>query len=211
MPRPQDREKWKVAHKRALKTILDSEVTGPRTGGLSIYGTNVLMNPVNALGGVGTKNSQETQYDSAEKISGETVRETLLSSDPTCHACPVACKIEVEIKDGPYAGLKMESLEYEPAWALGANCDNDDPRVIAKLIDQCNDFGMDAIELGNVISMYMEATQREYVSGAGLAWGDTDGMVETAEQIALRSGMGDQLAEGTQRGAEQFGLSLIHI
>tara|TARA_A100001037_G_scaffold131033_1_gene118770 strand:- start:4152 stop:5957 length:1806 start_codon:yes stop_codon:yes gene_type:complete len=205
MPRPQDREKWKVAHKRALKTILDSEVTGPRTGGLSIYGTNVLMNPVNALGGVGTKNSQETQYDSAEKISGETVRETLLSSDPTCHACPVACKIEVEIKDGPYAGLKMESLEYEPAWALGANCDNDDPRVIAKLIDQCNDFGMDAIELGNVISMYMEATQREYVSGAGLAWGDTDGMVETAEQIALRSGMGDQLAEGTQRGAEQFG------
>ncbi|MEE2874913.1 MAG: aldehyde ferredoxin oxidoreductase family protein [Chloroflexota bacterium] len=205
MPRPQDREKWRSAHQRALKTILDSEVLAPRTGGLSIYGTNVLMNPVNALGGVGTRNSQETQYDAAEKISGETVRETLLSSDPTCHACPVACKIEVEIKDGPYAGLKMESLEYEPAWALGANCDNDDPRVIAKLIDQCNDYGMDAIELGNVISMYMEATQREYVTGAGLSWGDTEGMVETADQIALRSGIGDHLAEGTARGAEKFG------
>jgi aldehyde:ferredoxin oxidoreductase len=205
MPRVTDRDKWRPVHQRALKTILDSEVTAPRTGGLSVYGTNVLMNPVNAIGGIGTRNSQTTQFDGAEKISGETVRETLLVGDPTCHACPVACKIAVEIKDGPYAGLKMESLEYEPAWALGANCDNDDPRVIAKLIDQCNDHGMDAIELGNVISMYMEATQREFVTGAGLAWGDTAGMVETADQIATRDGSGDALAEGTARAAAGFG------
>jgi aldehyde:ferredoxin oxidoreductase len=205
MPRPADREKWRGVHQRALKTILDSEVTAPRSGGLSVYGTNVLMNPVNAVGGIGTRNSQTTQFQGAEKISGETVRETLLVGDPTCHACPVACKIEVEIKDGPYAGLKMESLEYEPAWSLGANCDNDDPRVLAKLIDQCNDHGMDAIELGNVISMYMEATQREYVSGAGLAWGDTAGMVEMADQIAARDGLGDMLAEGTARAAAAIG------
>ena len=205
MPRVADRDKWRPVQQRALKTILDSEVTAPRTGGLSVYGTNVLMNPVNAIGGIGVRNSQTTQFDGVEKISGETVRETLLVGDPTCHACPVACKIEVEIKDGPYAGLKMESLEYEPAWALGANCDNDDPRVIAKLIDQCNDHGMDAIELGNVISMYMEATQREFVTGAGLAWGDTAGMVETADQIATRAGLGDALAEGTARAAAGFG------
>lgn len=205
MPKAADREKWRPVHQRALQTILDSEVTAPRTGGLSVYGTNVLMNPVNALGGVGVRNSQTTQFDGVEKISGETVRETILVGDPTCHACPVACKIEVEIKDGPYAGLKMESLEYEPAWALGANCDNDDTGSIAKLIDQCNDHGMDAIELGNVISMYMEATQREYVTGAGIGWGDTAGMVEVADQIAAREGMGDQLAEGTTRAAESFG------
>ena len=207
MPKATDREKWRPVQQRALQTILDSEVTAPRTGGLSVYGTNVLMNPVNALGGIGTRNSQTTQFENVEKISGETVRETLLVGDPTCHACPVACKIEVEIKDGPYAGLKMESLEYEPAWALGANCDNDDPRVIAKLIDQCNDHGMDAIELGNVISMYMEATQREFVTGAGLAWGDTAGMVETADQIATREGLGNELAEGTARAAAGFGHS----
>ena len=205
MPRAEDREKWRAAQQRALATIMDSEVLKPREGGLSVYGTNVLMNPVNAIGGIGTRNSQTTQFAGAEKISGETVRETLLLGDPTCHACPVACKIEVEIKDGPYAGLKMESLEYEPAWALGANCDNDDPRVIAKLIDQCNDHGMDAIELGNVISMYMEATQREYVTGAGLAWGDTAGMVETADQIATRDGIGNQLADGATRAAAGFG------
>ena len=46
--------------------------------------------------------------------------------DPTCHACPVACKKEVEITSGPYAGLRMESVEYEPAWSIGANCGIDD-------------------------------------------------------------------------------------
>jgi aldehyde:ferredoxin oxidoreductase len=99
----------------------------------------------------------------------------------------------------------MESVEYEPAWALGANCDNSDIASIAKMIDQCNDLGMDPIELGNAFSMYMEATERGAVGGAGLGWGDTDGMVALTESIALRSGDGDLLAEGPTLAAEKLG------
>jgi len=205
MPRAADRDKWRSAHQRALKTILDSEVTGPKTGGLSVYGTNVLMNPVNALGGLGTRNSQTTTFEGAEKVGGEHVRETILVAEPTCHACPVACKKEVEITEGPYKGLRMESFEYEPAWSLGANCGNDDAGVIAKVIDQCNDYGMDAIEIGNVLSMYMEATEKEYISGPGLAWGDGAGMVETVEMMIRGEGIGKTLAEGTARAAASFG------
>ena len=205
MPRAADRDKWKAAHQVALKTIMDSEVVGPKTGGLSLYGTNVLMNPVNSLGAMGTRNSQTTTYKKAEMLSGETVRETILVGEPTCHACPVACKKEVEIKEGPYAGLRMESFEYEPAWSLGANCDNSDVGVVAKVIDQCNDYGMDAIEIGNVLSSYMEATEREFVQGPGLDWGDGEAMVQTADLIAQRSGIGDTLAEGTLRACESWG------
>ena len=205
MPRAADREKWKPAHERALKTIMDSEVLAPKAGGLSLYGTNVLMNPVNAIGGLAYRNSQETTWDKAEKLSGETVRETILVAEPTCHACPVACKKEVEITSGPYAGLRMESLEYEPAWALGANCDNDDIGVVAKIIDLCNDYGMDAIEIGHTFSMYMEATEKEYVDGAGLSWGDGAGMVDLATQVATRQGFGATLAGGTARAAESLG------
>ncbi len=205
MPKPKDRDKWKAAHQRALKTILDSEVTGPNKGGLSLYGTNVLMNPVNALGGLGARNSQKTMFAGAEKLSGETIRETVLVAEPTCHACPVACKKEIEITEGPYKGLRMESFEYEPAWSIGANCDNDDVGVVAKIIDQCNDHGMDAIEIGNVLSMYMEATERQFVSGPGLAWGDGAAMVATAALIARREGIGNTLADGTARGAAAFG------
>ena len=205
MPKAADRDKWRAAHRVALKAIMDSEVTGPNTGGLSVYGTNVLTNVVNAMGGMGTRNSQTTTFEGAEKLSGETIRETVLVSEPTCHACPVACKKEVEITEGPYKGLRMESFEYEPAWSLGANCGNDDVGVVAKVIDQCNDHGMDAIEIGNVISMYMEASEKGYVPGPGLGWGDGAGMVKLAEQMAMREGPGDALGLGTAQAAASYG------
>jgi aldehyde:ferredoxin oxidoreductase len=198
---------WKQVRRAALAAIRDeSNITSPKKGGLSVYGTNVLMNVTNSIGALGTRNSQLTSFgERAEGISGEYVEQNLLSGNPTCHACPVACKKEVEITDGPYAGLSMESVEYEPAWSLGANCDNGDIRSVAKLIDQCNDFGLDPIELGNVFSAYMEATERGWVDGPGLAWGDDAAMVGLTEQLALREGIGDVLAEGTARVAAHFG------
>ena len=217
------REKFRAAQGQHLKLIMDSPVTAPSapsergnlasdlkegSGALSAYGTNVLMNAVNAVGALGTRNSQLTQTDAdaAEAVSGERVRHGgLLVEEPTCHACPVACKKEVEITEGPHAGLKMESFEYEPAWSLGANCGNDDPGVIAKVIDQCNDYGMDAIEIGNAISMYMEASERGYVD-TPLDWGDGAGMVQAAEDIAFSSGaIGQALGQGPAKAAAFWG------
>jgi aldehyde:ferredoxin oxidoreductase len=202
-----DRDKWKEAHKKALAEIMDERVvTSPRKGGLSVYGTNVLMNMTNVIGGLPAKNSQFAAYENAEKISGEYVNDNILVDNPTCHACPVACKKEVEIKDGPYAGLRMESVEYEPAWSVGANCGNDDIRVVAKMIDMCNDFGMDAIEIGHPISVYMEASEKGYTNGEGpLSWGDGAKMVELAQKIAHREGIGNVMAEGANATAQHFG------
>ena len=143
----------------------------------------------------------------AEKLSGEYVNDHYLIHNPTCHACPVACKKEVEIKEGPYAGLRMESLEYESAWALGANCEMDDVTAVAKLIDQCNDYGLDTIELGNVFATYMEASERGATNGdMKLEWGDAEAMVDLTPRIATRSGVGSVLADGTQKVAEHFGI-----
>jgi aldehyde:ferredoxin oxidoreductase len=202
-----DAQRWKEVRKQTIDTLRDeSKITSPRKGGLSVYGTNVLMNIVSNIGALGTNNSRETSFGArAEKISGEYVKENILVNDPTCHACPVACKKEVEIKEGPYAGLRMESVEYEPAWSLGANCGNDDIGSIARMIDDCNDYGMDPIELGNAFSMYMEATEQGWVKGKGLRWGDHAGMVAMIEAIALRQGEGDLLADGPARAAEKLG------
>jgi len=208
MPKAVDREAWKRAHERALAAIMDEKnVTSPRKGGLSVYGTNVLTNIVSNMGALPTRNSQLTTFgEKAERTSGEWVKEHILVDDPTCHACPVACKKEVEITEGPFAGLRMESQEYESVWAFGANCDNDDSAGIAQLIYLANDYGLDTIELGNVFSMYMEASEKGYVNGAGgLKWGDVMGMVNLLPKIALREGIGNILAEGTERAARQFG------
>ena len=207
--RVENPDAWKRARQAALDTIRDEKnITSPKKGGLSVFGTNVITNITNRIGALPTRNSLETSFgDRAERLSGEYVVENLLVDSPTCHACPVACKKKVEIKDGPYAGLRMESVEYESVWALGANCANDDICSVAKLIDQCNDFGLDPIELGNVYSVYMEATEKSYLNTGqqGLDWGDCAAMVAMIEKVARRKGIGDVLADGTARTAAHFG------
>ena len=207
-PRPANRDADREARKRALAAIMAEEnITAPKKGGLSLYGTNVLMNITESIGGLPTRNAQATAFgaENAERISGEYVREHILIGEPTCHACPVACKKEVEITEGPYA-VRMESVEYEPAWSLGANCGNDNIASVAYIIDLCNDHGMDPIELGNVLSMYMELCQRNYVNGDfKLEWGDHAEMVEFVRKIVRRDGVGDKLALGAAGGAAAFG------
>lgn len=208
LPKPQNNEDWKPAHQRALATIMDEKnITSPRKGGLSVYGTNVLMNITSNMGALPTLNGIVTSFgERAELLSGEYVKENILVNDPTCHACPVACKKEVEITEGPFKGLRMESVEYEPAWAVGANCGNDNIASVAKMIDLANDYGMDAIEIGDVLATYMEATGKGYTNGdGGLAWGDYMSMIETMGKVAYRQGIGNVLADGINATADHFG------
>lgn len=174
MPKPIDVEGWKVAHKQALATIMDEKnVTSPRKGGLSVYGTNVLMNITNTIGALPGYNGRDAAFATAELVSGEYVKENILVEDPTCHACPVACKKEIEITEGPFAGLRMESFEYEPAWALGPCCGNDNTASVAKMIDMGNDLGFDVIEAGVLLGAYMEISERGAIpSSDKLEWGD---------------------------------------
>ncbi len=215
MPQPANREAWNEAHKQALAAIMDeATVTSPRKGGLSVYGTNVLMNIVSNMGALPAKNSQLASFgEKAELISGEWVKENILVADPTCHACPVACKKEVDTSkgNGKYQ-VHMESTEYESMWALGANCDLADSRAIAVAIDMANDLGMDTIELGNALSVAMEATERGLISDdEGIAWGDADAMHELIRKIAMRQGIGDDLANGPARAAEKWGAPEISM
>ncbi len=203
-----NRDAWKPAHERALKGIMSEDnITSPRKGALSVYGTNVLTNITNNIGGLPTRNSMQAAFgEAADRTSGEYVKEHVLVNDPTCHACPVACKKEVEAKEGPFKGLHMESTEYESVWTFGANAGNDDINAIIKMIDQCNDHGMDTIDAGQALSMYMEASEKGYVNGTGgLKWADTLGMVAMLDKIACREGVGDVLAEGAEGAAKHFG------
>ncbi|GMR10786.1 MAG: aldehyde ferredoxin oxidoreductase family protein [Anaerolineae bacterium] len=211
-PRPFNKEGFKEAHARGLEQLKhEAVVTAPKQGGLSVYGTNVLMNMVNAIGAMPTRNAQSTFFEPHEKISGEAVKETILVEDPTCHACMVACKKEVEIKEGSHAGLHMESVEYESAWAFGANCDLSDAATLCALIDRCNDYGLDTIESGNALSVTMEATERGLLDGDGLAWGNGQGMIELLGKIAHRQGIGDDIANSPARAAEKWGAPEISM
>ncbi|OIJ10758.1 aldehyde ferredoxin oxidoreductase [Anaerobacillus alkalilacustris] len=203
MPEPAQPEKYPTAIKSGLKAITEGALTAPNKGGLSVYGTNVLMNILNEVGALPTKNSQETHFEGADAISGEAFRNELLVSEPTCHACPVACKKEVEVKEGKYK-VRTESVEYESAWALGANCGSSNKEAISYLINQCNDYGIDTIELGNTLSMAMEAYEKGLIKEE-INWGDVDTMIAWVNKIVTREGIGDILAEGPGKAAVIFG------
>jgi aldehyde:ferredoxin oxidoreductase len=202
-PKPARPEAFKQTVSLVSKAIMNAAVTSPRKGGLSVYGTNVLMNAVNEIGALPTKNGQQTMFEHADDISGETVKETILVGNPTCHACPVACKKEVEVKEGPYK-IRMESTEYESMWSLGANCGCSSKEAISKMIYIANDYGFDTIEAGNVLSVAMEASQRGLVKER-IAWGDADVMIDLLYKTGKREGIGNTLAEGCWRAAKAFG------
>jgi aldehyde:ferredoxin oxidoreductase len=203
MPQPAREEAYKEANQKALKAVMEGGLTAPKKGGLSVYGTNVLTSIINEVGALPTMNSKYTHYEQAEGHSGETVNATILVADNTCHACPVACKKEVEVKEGKYK-TRVESFEYESGWALGANCGLSDANAIAYLINMCNEYGIDTIELGNTLSCMMEAAERGLIEEE-FAWGDADRMIELTEALVFRRGIGDVLAEGTARAAAKFG------
>ncbi|MDP4085035.1 MAG: aldehyde ferredoxin oxidoreductase family protein [Bacillota bacterium] len=204
MPEPKLKDDYKNANTKAVKAILAGGLTAPNKGGLSVYGTNVLTNLINEVGALPTKNSQFTHWDEAEKHSGEYVNQHLRISNNACHACPVACKIEVEVKDGKYK-TRVESFEFESAWSLGANCLVSDAEAISYLIDRCNEYGLDTIELGHAFSVTMEAYEKGIIDQK-LNWGDADSMIDLTRKIVFREGFGGILAEGPARAAASWGV-----
>ncbi len=220
MPQPADPETFKEGHQQAMRAIQESDVTAPNEGGLSQFGTNVLMNITEEMDGLPTRNAKYTSTRSmrdaesatldAEAVSGENVRENILVNEPTCHSCPVACKKEVEVQTmhkGEEMNVRMESFEYESAFALGPNSGHTERDDIALMIDRCNDMGVDTIEVGNMMAMAMEMTEEGKLDGVGeLDWGDSETMIEMIERIAHREDdFADLLAEGPRRVAERKG------
>ena len=224
MQKPADSETFRKGHKQAMELIQESDVTAPNEGGLSMYGTNVLMNATEEMSGLPTNNGRytstgdardggfrtdDTNFD-AEAVSGENVRENILVDEPTCHSCPVACKKEVEVDvmhKGEEMNVRTESFEYESAWALGPNSGHTDRDEIALMLQRCNDHGLDTIEAGNMLAMGMEMTEEGKFDDLdeGIDWGDSEEMVEMLSKIATReTDLADLLAEGPRRVADRM-------
>jgi len=221
MPKPDKPETFTEGYQQAMQLIRESDVTAPNEGGLSLYGTNVLMNLTEEMDGLPTRNGHYTSGHSEaeakpddvnidpEKVSGENVRENILVDEPTCHSCPVACKKETEVTyehKGEEMNVRGESYEYESAWALGPNSMNDDRDSVGVMINICNDLGIDTIEAGNMMAMAMEMTEEGKLDDLddGVEWGDAEHMLDLLGEIAHRdSDLGDLLAKGPRRVADE--------
>lgn len=178
--------------------------------GLANLGTGVDVPLLNATGGLPTRNFTQGSFEGFEKITAETVRDTIRVGMDGCYACPIRCKKMVQLEEPYKVDAAYGGPEYETLAALGSLCGIDDLGAIAKGHELCNAYGLDTISTGNVIAFAMECYEKgllakEDTGGLELAFGNAGAMLRAIELIAERRGIGDLLAEGAARAAREIG------
>jgi aldehyde:ferredoxin oxidoreductase len=203
-----DPEALKAAAKKSRDEI-DAEAF--TSGLLKPFGTPGFYNSISATGTLPTKNWQRTTYPESHEVLGhEAYHKTLEVKPYACAQCYIACGRHTTIKEGPYAGESGGGPEYETLGAFGSKCLINDVNAVAKLGYECNELGLDTISAGQTLATAMEWYDRgiltkEKTDGLEITWGNVPVAVEVVRKMAHREGIGDLLADGSKRAAEQLG------
>lgn len=183
----------------------------PKANARRRYGTPEMVAGTNNLGFWATHNFQTGYFPDASRLAGVALKESLYQGDTSCYACPVACGKVSPVRTGPFAGTAIEGAEFETIGLLGANCGISDPAMISAAAAICDTYGIDTMSAGATVSFAMEAFERGVIGlqdtgGLDLCFGNGPALLAILEQIVTRQGLGDLLAEGSQRAAEALGV-----
>jgi aldehyde:ferredoxin oxidoreductase len=187
------------ASNRFLKDDIASQVAHELgTAGVAEY--------ADYLGGIPKKYFSQAIFEGVDKVSGSAMAETILAGVSACHACVIACGRVVRLEDGQ----KRKGPEYETIVGFGPNLLNDDLNSIVHLGEVCDRNGMDTISASNTIGLayhlYEKGILPEDDIGFPLTWGDVVGAQRLLPLIAHREGIGNLLADGSQRFAAHYGV-----
>ncbi|NDC66328.1 MAG: aldehyde ferredoxin oxidoreductase, partial [Burkholderiaceae bacterium] len=205
----------------AAKAVLAGHaVTGQ---GLPTYGTQVLMNVINEVGALPTRNHKDVQFEGAKDISAEamaTPRETdgkpHLVTNQACFGCTIACgrisKIDethFSIQNRPQYINASGGLEYEAAWALGAANGVNDLEALQFANMVCNEEGMDPISfgatIGAVMEMYEMGVLKKEQLGIEAPFGSAKALCYFAEITAKGEGFGKEIGLGSAKLTKKYG------
>ena len=203
------------------KVLADNAVTGQ---GLPTYGTQVLMNVINEVGALPTRNHRDVQFDGAHNISAEAMAEPRKSdgkpnliTNAACFGCTIACgrvsaidRTHYTVKDRPEYQKASGGLEYEAAWALGAATGVDDLDALTFANFICNEQGMDPISFGATVGAAMELYEDGVISdkdtgGVALKFGSAEALTTIAEQTGKGEGFGKEIGLGSKLLCEKYG------
>jgi aldehyde:ferredoxin oxidoreductase len=199
-------------NKRFIDQIVSAKVN--QTQG--VLGTPFIWGATNSWGGVRSRNFQYNQCEYADDIEPERIdeicEETMGPYHMTgCFGCQVHCRAQYKIPDGPYAGRYDEGPEYTSQGAFGGETDT--PRATTVLTGNhlVNQFGMDNLETGSLISWAMELYELGIITaketdGLDLRFGNDEAVIEMIERICYRKGwLADALADGGIAASKKIG------
>ena len=202
------------------RVLADNAVTGQ---GLPKYGTQVLMNVINEMGGLPTRNHRDVQFEKANQISAEAMHEKRetdgkphLVTNAACFACTIACgrisqidKTHFSVVNNPKYWGASGGLEYEAAWALGAANGVGDLEALQYANLLCNEQGMDPISFGATVGAAMElydlgVLKKEDI-GLDAPFGSAQALVKLTEMTVTGEGFGKELGQGSRRLCAKYG------
>jgi aldehyde:ferredoxin oxidoreductase len=211
---------FKIAIAEKKKILAENGVTGQ---GLPAFGTQVLMNVINEVGALPTRNHQDVQFEGAKDISAEamaTPRATdgkkHLVTNQACFGCTIACgrisKMDpghFTIKDKPQYQGASGGLEYEAAWALGAANGVNDLEALQYANLLCNEEGIDPISFGATVGAVMELYEMGVLTkeqlGIEAPFGSAQALAFFAEETVNSRGFGKEIGQGSKRLTAKYG------
>ena len=204
----------------AKKVLHDNAVTGQ---GLPTYGTQVLMNVINTVGALPTRNHRDVQFEGAKDISAEAMHEPRKSdgkanlvTNQACFGCTIACgrisKIDEKhftVQNRPQYWGASGGLEYEAAWALGAANGVNDLEALTFANFICNEQGMDPISFGATVGAVMELYDMGVLTkeqlGIDAKFGSAEALTHFVEITVKGEGFGKEIAQGSKRLTAKYG------
>jgi aldehyde:ferredoxin oxidoreductase len=202
------------------KILADNAVTGQ---GLPAYGTQVLMNVINEIGGLPTRNHRDVQFEGAKDISAEAMAapratdgKKHLVTNQACFGCTIACgriskmdETHFTVQNKPQYWGASGGLEYEAAWALGAANGVKDLEALQYANLLCNEEGIDPISFGATVGAVMELYEMGVLTqeqlGIDAKFGSAQALAFFAEQTVNGRGFGVEIGQGSKRLTAKYG------
>jgi aldehyde:ferredoxin oxidoreductase len=136
------------------------------------YGTSIGIDTINHLHGLPTQNFRRGEFKGIENINAEALDAFVTKNGGkkgvACSpGCAIRCSNILRTSEGEHI---TSSLEYETMIMNGSNLEVADIETLGWIDHYCDDNGLDTIETGNCLAMFMEAGKLE--------WGDGKGCIE---------------------------------
>jgi aldehyde:ferredoxin oxidoreductase len=191
-----DADGFKETIKKWIKMLQGHPATGefaPK------YGTSGFLKSLSDHHALPTKNFSSGHYEDAQMLTGQTLTETRLVKNDGCQSCPIRCARVVELD-----GRQIKGPEYEILCLLGSNMLINDMDAIIRWNHELDILGLDAISTGTVMGFAAELNEKGMWE-TGIEFGKKDNISAVIRDIALRQGIGADLAEGVRYLSKKYG------
>ena len=203
-PEIANKELFDDARKKITELIINNEGVA---NSYTKYGTANLVNLINSIGAIPTRNFSTGTFEGAENINGQRLYDLITErkgEGKTTHACMPGCLVRCSTVFPDENGKTIVSpIEYETIGLLGSNCGIDSLDIIGRLNYLCNDLGLDTMDIGGAIGVAMEA--------GVLNFGDGEGAIKLLEEVYGDTYLGKIIASGAATAGRVLGVKRVPV